>query len=220
MNLRALYSVCYNESLNRQIQEQQMGLLLQYWYNKTGQAVSRYYGSEFQMHGDPETLSENLLTGTADLPEEKLIQTAMDGLYVMDAPARRAEYMRRSVTGLYPKKFCVIRWVENEPIADRVIIIWNYIVPHIKAFESKAPSKRPKDNKSYDNLVKYHLNPLILVYLHLFRDVVNKLNVFLNKFQTDSPMVLFLSGKIAIILKWAMRFFVQRSTLKKADTPY
>ena len=38
-----------------------------------------YYGSEFQMHGDHETLLENLLTGIADLPEEKLIQTAMDG---------------------------------------------------------------------------------------------------------------------------------------------
>ena len=89
----------------------------------------------------------------------------------------------------------------------------------IKAFQSKAPSKHPKDNKSYDNLVKYHLNPLIPVYLHLFRDFMTRLNVFLVKFQTDSPVVPFLSEEIASILKWLMQF-VQRSTLKKADMPY
>ena len=59
-----------------------MNLQVRYWCNKTSQAVTRYNGSEFQMHGDHETLSENLLTGIADLPEEKLIQTAMDGLNV------------------------------------------------------------------------------------------------------------------------------------------
>ena len=60
-----------------------------------------------------------------------------------------------------------------------------------KAFQSKAPNKHPKDNKSYDNLVKYHLNTLIAVYLHLCRDVETRLNVFLVKFQTDSPIVPF-----------------------------
>ena len=64
--------------------------------------------------------------------------------------------MRGSVTGLYPEKFCVIRWVENEPVADRAIITWNDIVMLIK-----APSKRQKDNESYENLVKYYLNHLI-----------------------------------------------------------
>ena len=68
----------------------------------------------------------------------------------------------------------------------------------IKAFQSKALSKCPKDNKYYDNLVKCHLNSLITVYLDLFRDVATRLNVFLVKFQTDSPMVPFLSDKIAI----------------------
>ena len=117
------------------------------------------------MHGDHMTLSENLLKGIGDLPEEKLTQTAMDspnvnwkvleaiqikreedkyppledigscGLHMVsgalhsallaadwpvekllremykllkDAPARRAEYMRVSATGLYPEEFCVI----------------------------------------------------------------------------------------------------------------
>ena len=73
------YSVSWDESLNRQMQEQQMDLQGRYWCNKTSWAVTRYYGSEFQMHSVHETLSENLLTGIPDLPEEKLFQTAIDG---------------------------------------------------------------------------------------------------------------------------------------------
>ena len=151
-----------------------MDLQVWYWCNKTSQAVTQYYVSEFQMQGDHMTLSENLLKGIGDLPEEKLTHTAMGGpnvnwkvleitkikqeedeyppledirsccLHVIngalhsavlvadwpievlwgmhkllkDAPARRAEYMRVSVTGLYPEKFCVILWVENKLVAD------------------------------------------------------------------------------------------------------
>ena len=154
----------------------------------------------------------------ADWPVEKVLR----GMYkfLKDAPARRNEYMRGSVTGLYPEKFCATRWVENEPVADRAIKIWGDIVTLIKAFQAKVPSKRPKDNKSYNNLVQYHLNSLIPVYLHLFRDVASRLNVFLVKFQTDSPMVPFLSEEMAGILKWAMRFIIQKTALIKADTPY
>ena len=59
-----------------------------------------------------------------------------------DAPATQVEYMQGSVTGLCPEKFCVIRWLENEPVTDQTIIIWNDIVTLIKAFQSKAPSRQ------------------------------------------------------------------------------
>ena len=95
-------------------------------------------------------------------------------------------------------------------------MIWEDFVRLIKEILAKPPSKRPKDNKSFDNLVKYHASPLIPVYLHLFRDVAARLNIFLIKFQTDSPMVPFLCEEICDILKWAMRFSVQQT----ADTPY
>ena len=149
-------------------------------YSANSRTFTRYYVSEFQMHGDHMTLSENLLKFIGDLPEEKLTRTVMDGpnvkwkvleviqikreedeyppledigscgLHVVsgalhsavlaadwpvekvlegmckpmkDVPARRVEYIRGSATGLYPEKFCVIRWVENEPFADRAIKI-------------------------------------------------------------------------------------------------
>ena len=51
-----------------------------------------------------------------DWPVEKVLRRMFKLL--KDAPARQAEYMQGSVTGLYPEKFCVIQWVENEPVAD------------------------------------------------------------------------------------------------------
>ena len=179
VNQSPFYSVSYDESLNRQLQEQQMDIQVRYWCERTNRAVTRYLGSEFQMYGDHETLSTNLLKAVSMLSKENLIQTAMDGpnvnwkiletiqekrteeelcpledvgscgLHVIsgalhtgvadadwpvekvlrgmfkllkDAPARRAEYMRLSKSGLYPEKFCVIRWVENEPVASTA---WN-----------------------------------------------------------------------------------------------
>ena len=76
------FSVSYDESLNRKMQEQQMDIQVRYWCAKTSRAVTRYYASQFLMHGDHVTLSDNLLEGIADLPNEDCIQTAMDGPHV------------------------------------------------------------------------------------------------------------------------------------------
>ena len=45
-----------------------------------------------------------------------------------DTPARRDDYI--SVTGseMFPLFFCATRWVEDKPVADRLIEIWDNIV--------------------------------------------------------------------------------------------
>ena len=110
--------------------------------------------------------------------------------------------------------------MENEPVANRAIEIWEDYVKLIQVFVGKCHSKQPKDNKSYDHLKECHTNPLISVYLHLFRDVAARLNSFLVKFQTDAPMVPFLSEEMSGILRWLMSFFIQKDVLKKANSAY
>ena len=90
----------------------------------------------------------------------------------------------------------------------------------IKLYVAKAPTKQPKDHISYKNLEEYHTNPLIVVYLHLFRDVAARLNCFLIKFQTDGPMIPFLGEEIIGILRWLMGFFIRKEVLKTADSTY
>ena len=130
--------------------------------------------------------------------------------FLHNSLTRRAEYLRVSSSGLYPEKFCAARWVENERVANRAIEIYGGIVELIKLFATKTPSKQPKDNASYNNLKGHYNNPFIVVYLYLFWDVAAHLNGFLIKFQTDDPIVPFLSEKMGGILRWLMDFFIRK----------
>ena len=55
---------------------------------------------------------------------------------------------------------------------------------------------RPKDNTLYDHLVKYHADPLIPVKFQFFKDVVDMLSPYLQRFQTDAPMMPFVFGAL------------------------
>ena len=169
------FSVSFDESQNMVLQENQMDMQVRFWSEKLNKAVTRYWGSEFQLLSDTETLTDSLMKGLAILPLEKQHQLAMDGpktnckilrltmelrdkeehsplqdigscvLHVVsgalhtgvvaclwsiekllralfkflhNSPARRAEYLRVSSSGLYPEKFCATRWVENEIVAS------------------------------------------------------------------------------------------------------
>ena len=165
------FSVSFDESLNIVMQENQMDIQIRFWSEKQNKAITRYWGSQFQLRSDADTLTDSLMKGLAVLPVKKQHQLAMDGpntnwkilrlitemrdkeehpplenigscgLHVVSgalhtgvvagswpvekilramykflnkSPARRAEYIHLSSSGLYPAKFCSTRWVENE----------------------------------------------------------------------------------------------------------
>jgi hypothetical protein len=62
------------------------------------------------------------------------------------------------LTIFFCPRFCATRWVEDEVVADRAIKIWENVIKLVKHWLHLPKSKRPKDNKSYDTLVKYHLD--------------------------------------------------------------
>ena len=73
------FSVSFDESLNEGMQEQQMDVQIRYWDENSLRAVTRYWASAFQMHGDAETLSTNLSKSLEDVPRSKMHQLGMDG---------------------------------------------------------------------------------------------------------------------------------------------
>ena len=78
-----------------------------------------------------------------------------------DSPARRDHYIRINAATEFPLSFCSTRWVEGESVAVRAISTWGNVIQVVKYFLSLAPSKRPKNNKSFDTLTKYHSESLI-----------------------------------------------------------
>ena len=103
-------------------------------------------------------------------------------------------------------------------MTERAVQVWEPVQKVIKHYSSLAPSKRPKDNSSYDTLVANKNDTLMKVKLQLFKDIAHKSNLYLTAFQTDAPMVPFLAQALEEILRYLMGSFISPSTLQTADT--
>ena len=136
-----------------------------------------------------------------------------------DSPARRDEYLKLRISEKFPLKFCATRWVENEDTAERAMLVWPYIILLINHFLSLSKSKQPKNNKSYDRLVKVFKDKLVALKLSFFKEIAAILNGFLRPFQTDNPMVPFLSDAYEELIRKLMKMFLLGSTVDGAKTP-
>ena len=128
-------------------------------------------------------------------------------------------YKRHNVTP-FPYFFCKTRWIEDECVAERAIQLWGSIVQIIKYWQSLSKSKRLQNNKSYDVLVSYHLDPLIVAKLHFFRYIASLLRIFLYSYQTDSPMMSFISSDLYFVTKQLANIIILKEVLDVEVTPY
>ena len=126
-----------------------------------------------------------------------------------DSPVRREEYLKLSISGKFPLKFCATCWVENEDTAERAsrMLVWPDVILLINHFLSLSKSKQPKNNKSYDQLVKVFKDKLVPLKLMFFKEVAAILNGFLRTFQTNNPMVPFLSDAYEELIRKLMKSF-------------
>ena len=61
------------------VQENQMDIQVRFWSGKLKKVVTCYWGSEFQLRSDAETLSDGLMKGLAGFTIEKRHPLAVDG---------------------------------------------------------------------------------------------------------------------------------------------
>ena len=83
---------------------------------------------------------------------------------------------------------------------------------------SKQPGKGDLEkHKSYGALVRYHKNLMVPLMIIFFQEVAEKLNSFLKRFQTDSPMVPFLADAIeGLVCGFCSKFILDEMMDKKA----
>ena len=70
-------------------------------------------------------------------------------------------------------------WVEDVPVAKRLIDIW----PKIVEFWEKLPKSKRPNNKSYEVVLKARNYPLTVVKLKFFTFIAEKLKGFLTIYQ-------------------------------------
>ncbi|CAL4148044.1 unnamed protein product [Meganyctiphanes norvegica] len=247
-----IFVACFDESLNKVLQEEQMDLYLRFWDSELNKVVTRYFDSVFLGHTRSEDLLINFKECLSKLNMANLLQISMDGpnsnwkfynnfvqdrqetdpdipilinigscgLHVVhgafkygasktgwkldgvmraiyycfsDSPARRDDYLAANGSNAqFALQFCSTRWIEDVPVAERAIKIWPNIKKYVSTVEKLCKSKQPKC-QSWTNLKEYTKDELILAKLYFFLTIAKVLVPFLELFQTDKPMMPFLS---------------------------
>ena len=76
------FSVLFDESLNKTLQQRQMGIQLPYWNDVDGLFNTRYYESQFITRPNAENLVSSLGESLTEIPSQKMYHLAMDVLSV------------------------------------------------------------------------------------------------------------------------------------------
>ena len=90
----------------------------------------------------------------------------------------------------------------------------------MKYWRSLPKSKHPRNNKSFDTLVKYHTDKLMVPKLHFFKYITSILRSFLLRFQTSKPMIPFLAVELDVTLRQLTSLVVKNEVVSDASTPY
>ena len=129
-------------------------------------------------------------------------------------------YIKLNRIDQFPMMFCQTRWVEDEPVASRAMSVVVVVVVVIEHFQTPPPSKQPRDNKSYDILVKYNKDCTMLFKFQFFIDIANVLSPSLIQFQTDDHVMPFMSGTLEKMIRQLMKMFILSSVVTEALIPY
>ncbi|KAK1902444.1 maturase K [Dissostichus eleginoides] len=128
---------------------------------------------------------------------ERLLR-AMQYLF-HNVPARREDFTSLTGSSCFPLPFCGHRWVENVRVAERAVEIWPILQKYVVGVKNK---KIPNPaTASYDTIAAAQGDPLIIAKPQFFFAISRTFSPFLLKFQTDEPVMPFLTKYLAELLK-------------------
>jgi hypothetical protein len=131
-----------------------------------------------------------------------------------DSPARRADYTASTGSEIFPLQFCSTRWIEDVIVGERVVAIWKDVCAYVNAL-SAGPKAKVPNSASYSCVAKAVNDPLTLPKVHMFISVAKSLMPFLEAFQTDAPMVPFLSSELHKLLCEILDKIVTKKVLEE-----
>ena len=137
-----------------------------------------------------------------------------------DSPARRSDFKKITKTNVFGLKFCSTRWVEDICVVERAIKIWPHLVTYVKE-TLKKPKRQIPTVASFKTLQEFVVSDkLILAKLEVFLATAKLVQPFLKKYQTEKPMMPFITEDLCNILRSLMTRFIKGSVLTEAKTSY
>jgi hypothetical protein len=138
--------------------------------------------------------------------------------YVFDnAPARREDYIIITGNSSFPKSFCATRWLDDLPVAQRAIKIWDNIKKYVNETIKKPKSQIPSC-ESFKVVQQTVSDVLVVAKLEYLVSVSNQLRPFLAKYQTDAQMMAFLAYDLEVLLRSLMERFIKADQMASANT--
>ena len=128
-----------------------------------------------------------------------------------NAPARKEDLQTTTGSTLIPLKLVSHGWLENLTVHERALKLWDNIAAYVKAEAGKF--NQPK-NKSYEVIKDCLKDPCFIAKLPFFKCIASQLQPFLSKYQTDRPMIPFLSDDLCLIIRSLMRRFIKSDQLE------
>lgn len=141
------------------------------------------------------------------------VASYLSSLYYLfkDSPARREDYVTLTGSSKMPLKFCSHRWLENVPVCERAVELFNNIDKYVKSVnEKKIPNP---GNKSYEVISSCMKDKLFTAKLNFFMSVALQLRPFLALYQTDRPMLPFIGDDLCSLIRSLLIRFMNSETI-------
>lgn len=147
------------------------------------------------------------------------VSSVLSSLYYLfkDSPARREDYQNAAGTTQMPLKFVNHRWLENVPVCQRALSVWSSVEVYVQKVTTKElPTPSCKSYAVISEAV--HKDKLIGAKMEFFCSIASILQPFLINYQTDKPMVPFITSDLVSVMKCLMRKFIKSDIIDKATS--
>ena len=133
------------------------------------------------------------------------------------SPAKREDYQKLTGSKVFPLPFSGTRSIEDKKVADRAIQIWPNIIKYINETLKKPKSQVP--TSSYFAKIRSAVqDSLIVAKLQFFASTASLMVPYLQKFQTDTPLIAFTTTEVTVLLETLMQKFIKQSEMQAANT--
>ena len=122
--------------------------------------------------------------------------------------------MKITESEVFPQQFCGHRWLEDKKVAERALEIWPNITAYVTETLKKPTSQIPTAS-SFATVRSAVQNHLTIAKLQFFVSTASIMKPYLQMFQSDAPLLPFVTSELHALLQTLMGRFVKRQELKQ-----
>ena len=137
--------------------------------------------------------------------------------HLHETPARREDYTKMTGSEVFPLQFCGHRWLEDKRVAERAVEMWPSLTTYITEILKKPKSQVPTSS-SFSTVKSAVLNKLTIAKLEFFMSIAAAMRPYLQTFQSDGPLLPFITSELETLLQTLMGKFMKRAVLEGANS--